>query len=185
MPYALEELLVPQKIKTKQMWVNRFMLAMIIIFSLASGPILYFTYKAEIKQNEITPKTDKFYTMDNVVCVFLSFISGIYLLSAVYKITKQKKLWMHVISWGLFLLSSVEVTIFTAILNVNLPGEENGLYIGYLCFDVTSFISQLIQITIMWQLAFAKTERTTESEYPAVEVAEYDAHAELQARIWN
>ena len=97
----------------------------------------------------------------------------------------KKKLWMHVISWGLFLLSSVEVTIFTAILNVNLPGEENGLYIGYLCFDVMSFISQLIQITIMWQLAFANTERTTESEYPAVEVAESDAHAELQARIWN
>ena len=91
MPYALEELLVPQKIKTKLMWVNRFMLAMIIIFSLASGPILYFTYKAEIKQNEITPKTDKFYTMDNVVCVFLSFISGIYLLSAVYKITKYMR----------------------------------------------------------------------------------------------
>jgi hypothetical protein len=67
------------------------MLAMIIIFSLASGPILYFTYKAEIKQNEITPKTDKFYTMNNVVCVFLSFISGIYLLSAVYKITKYMR----------------------------------------------------------------------------------------------
>ena len=58
MPYALEELPVPDEIKTKHKCVNGLMLFLNIIFPIASGPIGYFTDKADINNNGRDPKDD-------------------------------------------------------------------------------------------------------------------------------
>ena len=93
---------------------------------------------------------------------------------------------MHVISWGLFLISQIELVIFSALLDGLYNTRANKvLFTSEIVFDITAFTSEVILISIMWKLASTKTERKSESEFPAVEVAEYDAHAELQARIWN
>lgn len=88
MPYALEELLVPENMEKKLNWSRGVIMFVNIVLSLALGPIIYVRNQEAISQDKGSQEIDKYFIIVGGLLTILNLISCIYMFVAVYKISK-------------------------------------------------------------------------------------------------
>jgi hypothetical protein len=153
-PYAIAGEVVPESILSCDKWTNRFFYILNTIAVMLDAPTFYIY---------LTRGSEFWLRMDLCSWLFvisLTFISGIYLFIALYKIYKVmsvknagsvniKAMTVHAMSFGLYMFSLVcSLAIYGFV------SETNGLNMYAWTFnDICAFASQILLSMILWDLA--------------------------------
>ena len=211
MPFVVKDDVVPEDMVKKNNRLYSVVMAVIIVTFLLQAIINSLLAMCKYESGACTDNQNNelgyAFLLMSFIGVLICVLVAVYLFTAVFKIRsfllkegiKQERInvkimLLHTSTFGLFLLSivAIEITFLPfATSGKQLTTAAHIYFVSMAMTCITSFTSQIVLSVILYQLGSYEISKQLaeeikeEEEYPAIQVVQFDAHADLQARIWN